>query len=559
MLGSVCLASDMTIADAKQLKDDVSVTLSAKVITYTGTGFFYIEEDTKSMGIKVEKPTHGLKVGMRVDVTGTIETDTSRERYILADSAVQTAAPNATGTIASLGMSNGTVGGGPWCVSGTGGQVGITKAAGLNNIGLLIKTWGKFRKLSDTTFSIDDGSGSPIQCTVPTGTFLYSGWQYVVVTGISSISKYSATTYPSNILVRDIDVLQPVEAVSTPGTPSGNTNPDVNVTQTYSTTESTCSQGHTVEYSFNWGDGTSTDWSTSTSASHSWSTTGEKAVTVTARCQAHNCVTATSAPLTVNPTQGSYTGEMIYIPAGNCLIGTNNTDYRAEYPQHSVYLSDYYIGKYEVTRGEYRAFMNAGGYSNAAYWSSDGWNWKVSKNKTEPEYWSSTQLLPDGPVYIQTDSSPVIGVTYYEAEAFCNWAGGHLPTETQWEKAAGWTGSCQNLFPWGDTWDREKCNNFYDQNIAGGGYCAQQPAPVGSYLCDVSSYGCYDMAGNVMEWCQDWYKTYTGCIDPIDYTNIYRVIRGSSWEHDEYCARCTFRTYGDMGAKLSYIGFRMAR
>ena len=107
--------------------------------------------------------------------------------------------------------------------------------------------------------------------------------------------------------------------------------------------------------------------------------------------------------LTVNGSADTYIGpagvEMIYIPAGRFLMGNSGVGDDAayinysgdEFPQHSVTLSGYYIGKYDVTRGEYAQFINAGGYSNPAYWSSDGWSWKVSNNATQPTYWAAVQ------------------------------------------------------------------------------------------------------------------------------------------------------------------------
>ena len=271
---------------------------------------------------------------------------------------------------------------------------------------------------------------------------------------------------------------------------------------------------------------------------------------------------------------GVYPGQMVYIPAGSFLMGTPDsyTEYHEhdEHPQHSVYLSGYWIGKYEVTRGEYGQFMNAGGYSNPAYWSTDGWNWKVSSGRTEPDFWAAEQDWSDGygEPFTQTDSHPVVGVSYYEAEAFCNWAGGHLPTEAQWEKAARWTGSHPNVYPWGDTWDVEKYNNWFDHNPAGGGYMRFQTAPVGSYPTGMSPYGLHDMAGNVWEWVRDWYGSgyYSqtppgGWVDPQGPTSgSYRVIRGGGWSYN-YTHRCASRyryttlPYGDW----YYGGFRISR
>ena len=228
-----------------------------------------------------------------------------------------------------------------------------------------------------------------------------------------------------------------------------------------------------------------------------------------------------------------------------------------ELPQHSVYLSDYYIGKYEVTRGEYRQFINAGGYSNPAYWSSAGWSWKGLQ--TQPHNWAAQQDWGTG-TFTQTDNHPVVGVTYYEAEAFCNWAGGRLPTEAQWEKAARWTGSHANAYPWGDAWDQQKCNNGNDSL-----YPSYQTAPVGSYPSGASPYGCQDMAGNVREWCKDWYgETYyseSPASDPQGpASGSYRVIRGGGWYIDGNYGRCADRSnYGPNYDWYSFVGFRISR
>ena len=279
--------------------------------------------------------------------------------------------------------------------------------------------------------------------------------------------------------------------------------------------------------------------------------------------------------VTVTGSGGVYTGEMVYIPAGSFDMGTPDNytadHYNIEHPQHSVYLSGYYIGKYEVTRGEYRAFMNAGGYTNSSYWSTDGWSWKVSHNRTEPDYWADNQDWGDG-TFTQTDNHPVVGVTYYEAEAFCTWAGGHLPTEAQWEKAARWTGSYPNVYPWGNTWDDEKCNSYFDSNPAGGGLFSLQTAPVGSYPSGASPSGCQDMAGNVMEWCKDWYGWNYYSLSPTSDPQGpesdswgTRVLRGGSWgSYVNYGTngtntRCANRYYSSPYYDSYYYGFRLAR
>ena len=286
-----------------------------------------------------------------------------------------------------------------------------------------------------------------------------------------------------------------------------------------------------------------------------------------------------SVAVTANDCAG-YTGEMITIPAGPFLMGNNGHEGYSndnELPQHEVTLSDYQIGRYEVTRGEYRRFILAGGYETDGYWSDAGRVWRVAYNRTQPGYWAAQQNWGSLPgTFTQTDAHPVVGVTYYEAEAFCNWAtassgGGsafHLPTEAQWEKAARWDAatSTPRTYPWGDQWDASRCNNWDDALFPG-----SQTAPVGSYhpLGD-SPYGCRDMAGNVWEWCKDWYgDTYYSqpppWVDPqgpASSPDSYRVLRGGSWGSldslDSYC-RCAYRSFTFPYDPYRVFGFRLAR
>lgn len=309
-------ATELAIPDAKLLPDNSSVSLSAKVITYVSANFFYIEEDSRNMGIRVEKTAHGLAVGMRADVSGTMMTKANTERYIQASSAVH----NGDAVIAPVSLKNPAVGGGDWQVAGSGGQCGVScdlkSCTGLNNVGLLVKVYGKYQSYPrPSTFTVNDGSGVYVKCMYPSGMFIDPGWKYVCVTGVISISGFRDYSwmrkYPPTILVRDIVVW----AIGNPGVPTGNTSPAVNIPYTYTTTGSTCTQGHTIEYSFDWGDGTSSPWSVSPSASHSWITPGAKSVTVAARCQDCESVGATSSALTVNVVDFTYTGEMVSSPA----------------------------------------------------------------------------------------------------------------------------------------------------------------------------------------------------------------------------------------------------
>jgi len=255
----------------------------------------------------------------------------------------------------------------------------------------------------------------------------------------------------------------------------------------------------------------------------------------------------------------SVTVEWIVIPAGNFTMGSTEADTvtwpysSGEYPQHTVYLAAYQISKYEITNAQYKAFMDAGGYTNSAYWTTDGWTWKTTNSINEPAYWTAG-TYNSGIAY---PNHPVVGVSWYEAYAFCYWAGGHLPTEAQWEKAARYTDA--RYYPWGSTWDGAKCNS--SDNTAPDTF-AYSRSPVGFFSAGQSYYGGYDMAGNVWEWCNDWYGS-AYYSDPGANTNptgpttgSSRVLRGGSFGSNDCNCRVAVRGSYYLDGRLSVVGFR---
>lgn len=229
--------------------------------------------------------------------------------------------------------------------------------------------------------------------------------------------------------------------------------------------------------------------------------------------------------LWVNPRDGR---DVVYVPAGVFLMGSPDGEGdEDERPQRAVYLDAFWIDKTEVTNAEYTRFMAATGY-RAPYFLPKPWNSKWYDN-------------PD---------QPVVGVNWGDAVAYARWAGKRLPTEAEWEKAA--RGGDRRAYPWGNAWDvaqNRRCN-FSDEQFRLGdtpvndGYDC--PAPVGRYPAGASPYGCLDMAGNVWEWCSDWYAPDYYEEAPIrnpqgPESGRYRVIRGGSWAYEASCLRCATR------------------
>ena len=234
----------------------------------------------------------------------------------------------------------------------------------------------------------------------------------------------------------------------------------------------------------------------------------------------------------------------VTIPAGEFLMGSSDEevanalkicpdcDFSYEQPQHSVVLDEYQIGRYEVTNRQYAQCVKAG---------------------TCP----AVQELGE-----EKELHPVVDVSWYGATTFCEWVGGRLPTEAEWEKAASWDDGTKtsSVYPWGDNIDCSFANYFGKDN--GNDYCIGDTTPVGSYESGKSPHGLYDMAGNVWEWTSSLYQPY-----PYDAndgredmsSSDDRMLRGGSWNYDANDVRSAYRNWNSPMLTVTVIGFRCAR
>lgn len=246
--------------------------------------------------------------------------------------------------------------------------------------------------------------------------------------------------------------------------------------------------------------------------------------------------------------------EIAFISGGPFLMGS---DYRQdpaadrnEKPQIQVDLPAYSIGRFPVTVGEYRTFIEADGYHTERYWTPQAWAWRKERRSNNlPRFWKE-DLWTDDP------RLPVNGVSWYEACAYCRWLSEmtgidyRLPTEAQWEKAA--RGLDARIYPWGnDAPGLAHCNTFG---------AVGRTSPVGAYSpTGDSPFGVSDMSGNVWEWClTKWRSSYQ---EPEDNDETddgsKRVLRGGSWFSDADLARSAHRSSSSPGDRRFDIGFRV--
>jgi len=229
-------------------------------------------------------------------------------------------------------------------------------------------------------------------------------------------------------------------------------------------------------------------------------------------------------------------------------------------PIHSVTLSEFHIGKYPVTNAQFRLFVEGDGYTNREYWKYDkGWEWKIRNEISKPEYWDDPQW--------NLDNHPVVGVSWYEADAYCQWLTRQdeknekrkfrLPTEAEWEKAASWDSAkkTKRVYAWGDEFDGQKGN--VDASGIG------RTSAVGLFSNYPSPCGAMDMTGNVWEWCADWFddKYYENSPQENPRNDIpasYRVLRGAAFNNLADSARCAYRVGYLPDSRDFNLGFRVA-
>lgn len=314
--------------------------------------------------------------------------------------------------------------------------------------------------------------------------------------------------------------------------------------------------------------------------------------------------------------------EMVSVPAGTFRMGDPwNEGYTDERPVHDVYLRAYEIGRYEVTNAEYAAFLNTalgageitvtsnvvyltGNSTNPLFYPADTYSQITYSGGTFTPRTRTSSTLGD----VSMADHPVVVVTWYGAAAYCNWLsrqqgyqevytqsglwpsdltrnGYHLPTEAQWERAAGWDPShndpvAQGHWRYGfmsDSIDFSRAN-YYSSTWANPLSLTSHPytSPVGFYngvsvsrtgatVNSPSAVGCYDMSGNVLEWCNDWwYRVYT--VDPVSdpvgpSSGTYRVLRGGDWgTYDADSCRSADRNDSYSPSSWNYyVGFRVSR
>ncbi len=248
----------------------------------------------------------------------------------------------------------------------------------------------------------------------------------------------------------------------------------------------------------------------------------------------------------------------VALPGGKFIMG--DKDYG---PPHEVELSPFNLSKYPIINAQFKKFIQAGGYEGKRWWSEEGWKYREKEKLEQPRWWDDDDFnLPN---------QPVVGVSWFEAEAFCNWITAQgivlsaegkkqivrLPTEAEWEFAA--RGKEGRIYPWGPDAPKPEHANYEDSKIG-------RPTAVGSYRLGKTPEDVFDLAGNAWEWCQDWYddKYYAQCKKQKLVKNPtgpkkgdWHIVRGGSYYWNANDLRGSRRNWVNPDYWNHYAGFRV--
>lgn len=221
----------------------------------------------------------------------------------------------------------------------------------------------------------------------------------------------------------------------------------------------------------------------------------------------------------------------IDIPRGT-LLQKRSIDSQAR----PIEIAAFAIAPHLVTVSEYAQFIVDGGYDDPAWWSEDGWAWRIDEDAESPRFYGETEWQ----AYL-APNQPIVGVSWFEADAYANYRGARLPSEDEWERCA--RANDGRDYPWGNRWNKEACGHR--------GYGPRHTSPIGVFPAGQSPFGLTDMVGNVWQWTEDQQG-------PPGDDGSPRIVRGGAWNNLPWSIGSAGRNAYKPTARFSNLGFRLA-